>query len=545
MKKLVALVLTLALVLPMFGSVGALADTINKEGYPISDEPITITVSGSASNWGEKWNDTVMVAEIEKRLGIKLVCDERDEWDTQFTLMLASDELPDMILCTNQTASQIADYGSQGYFLPLESLIDEYAPNLRATMERFPQLRDYMTSPDGHIYTLYGATDNIIEQVPRFFLNQVWLDKLGMAHPETLDEFYAMLKAFKEKDPNGNGEADEIPLAFGVSTFTDNVILSAFGFRSRENKYILQEKDGQVYLGETSENYKDYLKFMHKLFAEGLLDPNSFSGESADAEKVHNQNVIDDKVGAFAAWAPFVTTSRDISEDKIFGYLGALSSQYSPEPTLVLSRQIADKGMVLVNAQTEHPEAIMRLLDYFYTDEGSQAAMRGWEGVTFDYESLPYAGLENYPIATMRAMEGYASPEEFRYKKAVINTGFMFLTTNRGTQYAAIEAATPEQLEEMLPAYGWAVLIARDALKNPKIKYATDFPVLIYNEQESGPRNTYYTDISLYLENMRAQFITGEVDVDAGWETYQNTLNQMGLQEALKIEQAAYDRLFK
>jgi len=545
MKKHLSLLLALAIVMTMCVGTVALADDsyFNQDGYPICDDPITITVSGSASNWGEAWNDTVMVEEIANRFGIIMDCNEQEEWETQFTLMLASDDLPDLVISTKLDLNQIADYGSQGYFLPLNDLIDEYAPNLKSLMEEYPMLEAYMTSPDGNIYTLLGFADNTIEQVPRVFMSKQWLENLGLDYPETLDDFYNMLVAFKTQDANGNGDPDdEIPLAFGASNFVENIILSAFGFRSRESKYILQVDDnGQIYLGETSDNYKAYITFMHQLYEEGLLDAKTYIGTSDE----HDQDVIDDRVGVFGAWAPFVTTGKGIDGDAAFDYLGALSSDYSPQATLVLSSQIGNTALAVINSNTEYPEAIVRLLDYFYSDEGIIAAMRGWEDVTFDYVTLPYEGLESYPIATVREAEGYASAEEYRYKKAVINTGFLFVTSSLATQYAAIEAATDEQLEAMLPDYGWAVLIARDALNNPNIELVSNFPTLIYNEEESTQRSTYYTDISLYIESMKAQFITGEVDIETGWDTFISTLNQMGLQDLLAIEQSAYDRLFK
>lgn len=533
MKKLVSMLLIAVMLCACAGVVSAEATA--------GGEKITITVSGGASNFGEKWNDTVMVQEIENRLGIVMDCHEEEEWAEKFTLMLSSDTLPDLIINAKLNLNDVADYGSQGYFYPMNTLIDEYAPNLKRYLEEYPSLRSYMTSPDGNIYCLVGFADNVIEQVPRVFVNQRWLDALNMELPSTVDEFYDMLVAFKTQDPNGNGEADEIPLAYGVSNFVENVLMSAFGIKNRENVYALQQKDGEVYLAETSENYKAFLSFMNKLYGEGLLDPNNFTV----TEAVHNQQVIDNQVGVFAAWAPFVTTSSDISGDKNFAYLGALSSEYSPTADIVLSNQVNNLGLALINAESEYAPQIMQLLDYFYSDEGVMAAMRGWEGVTFDYISLPYEGLEQYPIATMRECEGYASPEEYRYKKAVINTGFLFVTSSLGTQYAAIEAATEEQLAQMLDEYGWAVLIARDALNNPNINLVENFPALIYSEEESAERNIYFTDISLYIESMKTQFITGTASLDKDWDTFLATLDQMQLPALLEIEQAAYDRLFK
>ena len=129
MKKILTLVLALALLIPATGL------AFNETGYPICDDVITITVSGANSGTTD-WNDTNMVAEIEKRLGIKLECTsfEADIWSTQFTLMLASEELPDIVINPGITLSEVSNYGAQGYFLDMSEYIEKYAPNIQAAM---------------------------------------------------------------------------------------------------------------------------------------------------------------------------------------------------------------------------------------------------------------------------------------------------------------------------------------------------------------------------------------------------------------------------
>ena len=62
-------------------------------------------------------------------------------------------------------------------------------------------------------------------------------------------------------------------------------------------------------------------------------------------------------------------------------------------------------------------------------------------------------------------------------------------------------------------------------------------------EEEVAERTSLYTDISLYLETMHAQFITGVADIENDWENFLQTLDAMQLPRLLEIEQAAYDRL--
>ena len=535
MKKILTLVLALALLIPATGL------AFNETGYPICDDVITITVSGANSGTTD-WNDTNMVAEIEKRLGIKLECTsfEADIWSTQFTLMLASEELPDIVINPGITLSEVSNYGAQGYFLDMSEYIEKYAPNIQAAMEKFPTYRNYVTSPDGGIYTLCTATENIIALVPRTWLNKTWMDNLGLSYPTTLDELHDVLVAFKEQDANGNGDAtDEIPLSNNVE-YTCSAFLNAFGFDTRATAYLLQaDENGKVYLGETTDAYKAYLTYMNGLWNEGLIDVDFFvqSGDEFRAK------AAEDKLGMYGDSAPFVAASKDISYDSNFYWIGALTGEYRDTATIVTNPAVYTTAEIVVNAETEYPAEIVRLLDYYFTEEGSLAGAYGYEGVDWDLNYLTIPGLEEFGVATMYQPEGFSSGEEYRYKKAIINEAFKMIVPIVNTQYDAMLQADEAQLEAMVPEYGWAVQFVRQGMNREGVQLVERFPTLLYTEAESTERTQLYTDIQLYLSNMQAQFITGQVGIEDGWDEFLAQLKTMQLDRLLEIEHAAYDQL--
>lgn len=535
MKKILTLVLALALLVPATGL------AFNETGYPICDDVITITVSGANSGTTD-WNDTNMVAEIEKRLGIKLECTsfEADIWSTQLTLMLASEELPDIVINPGITLSEVSNYGAQGYFLDMSEYIEKYAPNIQAAMEKFPTYRNYVTSPDGGIYTLCTATENIIALVPRTWLNKTWMDNLGLSYPTTLDELHDVLVAFKEQDANGNGDAtDEIPLS-NNGEYTCSAFLNAFGFNTRATAYLLQaDENGKVYLGETTDAYKAYLTYMNGLWNEGLIDVDFFvqSGDEFRAK------AAEDKLGMYGDSAPFVAAGKDISYDSNFYWIGALTGEYRDTATIVTNPAVYTTAEIVVNAETEYPAEIVRLLDYYFTEEGSLAGAYGYEGVDWDLNYLTIPGLEEFGVATMYQPEGFSSSEEYRYKKAIINEAFKMIVPIVNTQYDAMLQADEAQLEAMVPEYGWAVQFVRQGMNREGVQLVERFPTLLYTEAESTERTQLYTDIQLYLSNMQAQFITGQVGIEDGWDEFLAQLKTMQLDRLLEIEQAAYDRL--
>lgn len=525
------------------GQQGAKGDTnVNETGFPIVKEPITITVAGLNANTPD-WNDTDLVKEIEKRFGIKLECTsyEADAWETQLTLLMSSGEMPDIILNTNQSMDKMNEYGDEGYFLPLNDYLD-YAPNLAATFKSYPEYESAVTSTNGVIYGLSQLNLNDINRVNRTWINKEWLNKVGMELPTNVDELYQVLKAFKEQDANGNGDPnDEIPLsgiANGGSEFS--VLLEAFGIYSGTNvNYNLQlDSDGKVSLSQAAENYKAFLKYMNKLYKEGLYDKDAM----IQTQDEFRAKTKEGRLGMFADAAPFVAAGQPISYDQNFLWIGGLTSDYNNTPTVTYSNRVGNQVKVAVNADTKYPEAIMRLIDYFYSEDGVKTGSRGFEGISWDMTDIDY--LDGVQILTLRQPEGYASDEEYRYKKAIINNGFNFVNGIQDMSFGVIINANEEVLNNprLLENYGWAVL-AEQGRRNKKA--ADVFPNLVYTPEEISVRSVLQTDIGLYVQQSRAQFITGEIDVDAGWDNYLNTLKQMQLEKLLETEQRAYDRMKK
>src|SRR5699024_4152977 len=111
------------------------------------------------------------------------------------------------------TRAMEVGYGEQGILLPLRDWRDECARNIKDLLEENPEIEKSVTTTDGHIDALPQISEGhrSIWQSPIWY-NGNWLDELGVDElPETTDEFYELLKRFRDEDPNGNGEKDEMP----------------------------------------------------------------------------------------------------------------------------------------------------------------------------------------------------------------------------------------------------------------------------------------------------------------------------------------------
>ncbi|GKX31459.1 sugar ABC transporter substrate-binding protein [Vallitalea longa] len=520
-------------------------ENINLTGYPIAKEPIILTMTGK-QGVTKDWQNTVQLEQFKEQFGLDIKAEpySNDSWKTQFTLMLSTDELTDIVVNSATSLTEINKYGEQGYFLPLNEYL-EYMPNFKARLEEYPEWKAAITAPDGNIYSIAKFDMDPTRVTPRIFLNQVWLDNVGMEEPTNLEKLYEVLKAFKEQDANGNGDPnDEIPMAYDRNFYwrTDIPFLSAFGINGFTPDYLSIENDGIITSGNITDNYKEFLKYMRKLYSEGLIDQEAYVQTRQELESKANE----DRIGLVGCpSAPYVVAKKDGSWDRNWTAIGGLTEKEGQQGVIPMNSKVTDSAVFIVNANTKHPIAIARLIDYLCTDKGILTGEYGFEGHSYEFKEVEGINVVELPVP-----EGYKSKEEYRQQKAIIQGAFLLMTGTKGRPEEVVMSMTDERLEEVMAdsdnnefSY-WLLLIERLRRKE-NIKHEEVLPKLVYTEKEGERVATLKTDITTYIDTAIAQFVTGEVDIDEDWDNYIATLKQMGLDELNKIEQTAYDRMFK
>ena len=449
--------------------------------------------------------DCLAWQEVEKQTNVS--------WDVQSvlgaeinekkSLMLNGGNYPDVFYKAWLSDDELNQYGADGTFIALNDLIEQYAPNLQAELEKRPGALEMITSPDGNIYSLpfLGRSGN---GWINSFINQPWLDKLGLEMPTTLDEFYEVLKAFKTRDPNGNGEADEIPFActqdflyYFIPNF-DVVIDTQCG---GANMAMI---DGQYTHLYSSDRYKEFLAFMTKLYEEDLLDPNTFI---QDGEQIHAVGQSGDTIGFFFDLASYLTVGRERDAD--FVRVPVFADHVLPFSLAVVP------GCLAITDKCENPEVVMAWADRFYTQEGGALVMMGVEGVSY----------EVYEDGTWGWIQGdYADISALRAATAISGSGYDC-------------SVQPDLWYEMSgdPAeYKFNHDVPSDREYNPN-----SFSALSYTEEDQATLATILADLDPYIKQYQAQVITGEIDLDSTWESYIATMNQMGLQTLIEIVTSA------
>jgi putative aldouronate transport system substrate-binding protein len=192
-------------------------------------------------------------------------------------MMSAGTDIPDMI-ATGLTMASTMSYGSQGLIIPLDDLIDRHSVSLVKILEARPHLLNIMRAPDGKTYHLPGLNECWhCEYVPKPFVAVEWMEKLGLEMPETTEEFYRFLKAFKEGDPNETGVDDVVPLTGSDrwwAASVDQFLMQPFlYYPSRTGLWVENEK---IYAPFVSEGWREGVRYMRRLYAEGLIDSEVF-----------------------------------------------------------------------------------------------------------------------------------------------------------------------------------------------------------------------------------------------------------------------------
>ena len=410
-KKIVALLTACMLMTGMFtgcgssqqaaGSSGAEAgqtqtgdnSLFNEPGQlPIVNEPVTLTVFAPANPDGS-WEDNEMVKELEETTGIHLewqTCAASDNVQEKLSTMFASGDLPDIIL-TGVGSSNRYDkateqaLGEQGLILPLNDYLDTVSVGYKQALDEIEGMRDYITTPNGNIYSLPNVDGSLhVQYNMKLWINTQWLDNLGLEMPTTTEEFYQVMKAFKEQDANGNGDLnDEIPLSTvtsGAGTQIDGFLMNPFQLTSETNKLYLD--NGKVTFAPVQEGYKEGLKYLKQLYSEGLLNPESFT---QDKNNQVNINEAGDEcvIGAFLAQRPGYACDLKTEpySDKWKQYQ-SLAPLTGPDGQCVASWNpyvMFQTGMTFISSSCSNPEAAFRLLDYIETQ--TYRAILGKEGV--------------------------------------------------------------------------------------------------------------------------------------------------------------------
>ncbi|MEK5319981.1 ABC transporter substrate-binding protein [Paenibacillus sp. FSL L8-0644] len=492
----------------------------NKTGLPIVKEAVTLKMVSPKAALAPDYSKMEIFKRLEKQTNVKI--DWENIPDTDFAekknLLLASGDLPDAFYGAGFTDYVLINYGKDGTIIPLENLIDQYAPNLKALLDRRPDIKLAITAPDGHIYGLPSWEENKLDTNPFFHvINKNWLDKLGLKLPQTLDEYTQALIAFKTKDPNGNGKADEIPLSFMHMQWCSDIagIFGAFGLPDNLEHRIVRE--GKVIFTATQPQYKEALKYIHdNWYKQGLIDPESFTQDAA--QYLAKGKTPDETLGSYVWWEVEEVVGPERSKD--YALLPPLKG---PNGDQMIGRNNGGgpgRGSFVITKENRYPAMTMRWIDQQY--DPYMAAQIHWGPLDVVFKKDEKGKLVNLPLP-----KG-VSAGEFRQKVAPGTGNPGVITFDDFGKVVDMEPRAQKRAEYLEKYY------------IPYMK-KENYPSIFFEPDELDKINRIEPELIKYVNTQRGKFIV-DGEVDEKWDSYVKTLEKMGLNELMEIYQKGLDR---
>lgn len=547
-KKLVALLLSLALVLSLgacggnggssTSSEASPSSTTEESGaaaesgdesqaetaetgefqLPIVDEPTTLSYfvadDSNAAIMTTDWNDNEFYQEMERRTGVHLEFEmvSSADYQTNFNLMIASGNLADMIYVGASYYAEGVDAAiDDGYFLDLTDLVDEYMPNYEKVRTSDVQYELLSTTDSGRLGAVYELRQSKQGPWLGLWIRQDWLDDLGLDTPVTFDDYHEVLTAFK----NEKGATAPLILNFSGS---DGEFGTMSGGLNVLNSWQLDET-GKVNFGPYMDAWKEYVTIMHQWYTEGLIDPDFMATDERTADMA---KVVTGASGVFAALYTMPSVYEAASEDPNMN-LAPVNPPVMNEGDEghIRLRDSYTSGNTAISADSENWEVALRWLDYLYTDEGALLANYGVEGDTFEFDE------NGKPVFTDKILNNENG-------WTMTQTVASYLCPSAGianwSDWTRELAGVPEKDQACYDVWS---------------EFSDDWRLpssVTLTQDESTERAALYADISTIVKEQTAQFISGALDIEENWDAYISALEASGMERAIEITQAAYDR---
>ncbi len=534
MKKLVSLLLAALMLL----SLAPMA---------VAEESNVITIAVADKTNVEDFNTNGQTLLIEEMTGADLQFEvyPSTDYNTKINMMIQTGgaELPDIIL-VNPNDAEILSWIESGMLLPLDEFYanPELAVHMNDAIARTGvDIPSMMTMYDGHIYgipTLNQSYNSEYNQ--KTWINTKWLEQLDATYPTTPEELYDLLVKVKNTDLNGNGKADEIGMVGNMEGYNGwfRYIMNAFVYDGDNDHYTVT--DGKIGVSYNTPEYKEGLKFIAKLFEEGLLpkeiltqDDNQFltmlNSEECTALMFFYSSAS--RVNAALAW-----------RDEFEGY-PPLTNKTTGKPLSRYAPSVPNNGSFFITKNCKNPELAFKVGDAIISKDVCIITRWGEEGKDWDY-------VENVEGAD----KWVAWVDGFDLLITVYDDA-KFWSSGEIQNRSWIQAGP--YIREYGIANGRAKDPATVSLFDTHVSAADNLyqieayrpdeviPKLLFSSEEMEVIADVRTTLNDFVKEWTANFLSGNLDIDANWDAYVGELEAIGLQDVLDVTQTVYDRMYK
>ena len=547
MKRIFATVMTATMAAGMMAGCGSGSGAGKSEAAKVTTEDLSfplaekVTITGMISypsGTEENQNNKTIFKRLEEETNVHVdwTAISNDQWGDKISLNMANkDALTDFVFNAGFSNSDLIRYADQGVIIPVEDYIDANMPNLKAVFDKYPEYRAMCEDSEGHIWALpwieqLGSNKTAIQTVGNNFtyINQKWLDFLGLQTPTTVDEFEQVLLAFKEHASELQTEfgidGDIIPMSCIINDNDPSLLINGFGEGYGDNdigQHIAVTDDKKVIFTATQEGFKSGVEWLHKLYDEGLMDPECFTHD-------WSTYVAKGKSHRYGVCFTWDVANIDNIEDYVpLAALEADTRNVTPMNGSFTSG--FDRGRCVVTAKCGNPAFVCAWLDLMYDPFQSPQNNWGTYGEDDEFDIFELSTNESGGKMLKHAPLGDASPVEVREAEAV--GGPLAILD----EYYGVYVTCPDDAQYRLD---WIKEYYTDDMN---CKYV--YPNVFMSAEDTEKLTGIQTDLISYVNSSKSDFIMNGV-TDEGWKEYLDKVNAYGLDEYLSIYQKYLDAFY-
>ncbi len=536
MKKTLSLLIATAIILSLFAACGTssqqagatsqaqptvvdgkeMVGNMFVEGLPIVQEEMTFELMTYYETRQTDFEEMDLFMQLEESTNINIEWELVNvaDWDQKKNLKLASGDYPDAFFAGIDD-QDVSDY--KEHLIPLDDLIEQYAPNISAVFEKYPDFEASCRAIDGNIYSLSTlVVDPGAYNPDQLFINKTWLDALDLEVPTTMDEFYDVLTAFKNDDPNGNGIADEIPFSARQDNYIQGLhsLFGAYGRvdiggRGIYSHFVVEDGSDEVVFTADKEEYYTAISELHKFFEAELFDKEIFT---QDIKQYFAKGQTEEMtLGAFVLW----NRGNMVGPDRVDDYV-AVAPLIGPDGDQIWTREVngnTPSTTFAITNQCENPEVLIRWIDEFFAEELSVRA--AWGPI-----------VEGDP-ATFEAAASDQSFDDYRYQHSPI-WGPLAVYEDYYGRVVEMPEMMIEKVDIMEEYY-------QEFMTNSSI------PPLKFSEEENDWFTTNGTDINNHINDHQARWLL-QGGIEEEWDEYLAELEGLKISEHVTYMNDAYKR---
>lgn len=450
---------------------------------------------------------------IEKRLNITIepIAVPKANFQEKLNVILSSGELPDILSLYVDGRATVLKYGPQGAFLNLSQQLDQL-PNMKRYLDKYSDVKPYqmLQAPDGNIYGAPTVFEfNTASAFPNIRVDL--LKKYNISEPKTVDELYQAMKQLKQQNPNS------YPLTHvdkGISIVKNLAPMFGTVYGIYYNYEKKQFEDGRL-----TNNFKDQLAWMRKLYAEKLLDPDF----AAASRETFTSNMLNGKSFLFfdaVSWADNLNPEGKKS-DPNFEIKTIMQPQYNGvRQKIPANGYLRSDNVFAISAKSKQKEAALKLLNWLYSEEGKIFTSYGEPGVTYD--------VANGEKKVLPSIKTTSNPNG---------------TINAWTEYGLRRHGWYTVLPNIPEYFGPNTIFAFDLYEKNNM-YSPQQPVVALDQKTNDEYSKIVSSVDTYLEEQMLKIILGNLPMEQ-WDAAVAKAKEMGIEKAIQMQQDAYAKLYK